>query len=116
MQASVDGLDLLDAEAVHPRRPVFRQRRRPVAQDNRFIGFGFGAEGQTTPGPIAAAFDRLRSPGIALDLPHQRQVIAVALDGKALVAALVQMPDADGFVGGVPAVGVRRRDPFHKRR
>ena len=116
MQASVDGLDLLDAEAVHPRRPVFRQRRRPVAQDNRFIGFGFGAEGQTTPGPIAAAFDRLRSPGIALDIPHQRQVITAALNREALVPPLIHMPDADGLVSRMPPVRMRRRHPLHKRR
>ena len=116
MQAGIDGLDLFDADAVHPRRPVFRQRHGTVAQHDRLVGFGFGANGQAAPCPIAAAFDRRRPPGVAFDVPQQRQVIAVALDGKAFVTPLIDMSDADGLVGGVPAVGVRGRDPLHKRR
>lgn len=116
VQAGIDGRNLFDADAIHPRRPVFRQRLWAVAQHDGLVGVGFDADSQTAPCPIPATFDRPCPPGVALDVPHQRQVIAVALDGKALVATLIDVPDADGFVGSVPAVRVRGRDPLHKRR
>ena len=115
MQAGVDGLDLLDADAVHPGRPVFRQLYGAVAEGDWLVGVGAGADGQAAPCPSATLPDQVGPARVALDVPHQRQVIAVALHGKAFVAALVHMSDADGFVGDVPAVRVRGRDPLHKR-
>jgi len=40
--------------------------------------------------------------------------VFVLLDGEAFVAALVEVAGAGSEVGGVPALGVGLRDPFHE--
>lgn len=94
--------------------PIAGQGIRAGAEKDRLIASR--ANGQAAPGPLPSAANQPGSLGIALDIAQERKVIDAALNGKAFIATLIEMADAGGAVGGVPALGVRAGNPFHKQR
>ena len=69
---------------------------------------------ETAPLPVIRPFHELRSQGISLDVPADREKVFVVLHREGLEAALVEMARPDGAVVRVPPLRVSQRQPSHE--
>ena len=78
--------------------------------------FGGTALRKTAPSPVLSLCHESRAEGITLDVPRDREIMGVVLDGKGLKSALIEVSRSGGLVLGVPPLGMGERKPTHEAR
>ena len=120
VDAAAQGFDFfLGLRAVHAGGPVARQWRRAIGQNpadrvDYRPGFDSAAVEQASPTPVFRASAQPGPQGIAFRVPQDGEVMVVFLNGKRLESALVKMAATGRVAVGVPALGMRVREPAEK--
>ena len=90
------------------------QRRRPFMENAGRVALH--AMPETRPAPLCGALHQIRSQGVPLHVPQDRQQMLVLFDRKRLETPLIERTGPRRAMRRVPPLRVRHREPTHELR